>query len=88
MGTEAKAKVVAYTVFGAQNLLNSTISSKSTEAKQLTRQKIEHILPAKQTRLPLPLLLSPSFFYGWGETLFDKISLYVTDDTIPKLNVT
>ena len=29
--------------------LNSSFSSKSTEAKELTRQAIEHILPPKQT---------------------------------------
>ena len=39
-------------------------SSKSTEAKQLSRQGIEQNLPPKQTRRPLPWLLSPSFFYG------------------------
>ena len=31
--------------------------------KQQARQGIEQILPPKQTRRPLPLLLSPSFFY-------------------------
>ena len=36
-------------------------SSKSTEAKQLSRQGIEQNLPPKQTRRPLPWLLSPSF---------------------------
>ena len=43
---------------------NSTYSSKKTQAKQLARQGIEQILPPKQTRRPLPCLLSPSFFYG------------------------
>ena len=42
--------------------LNSSFSFKSTEAKQLTRQGLEHILPPKQTRRPLPCLLIPSFF--------------------------
>ena len=33
-------------------------------AKQLARQGIEQNLSPKQKRRPLPLLLSPSFFYG------------------------
>ena len=37
---------------------------KSTEAKQLAQQGIEQILPQKKVRRPLPLLLSPSFFYA------------------------
>ena len=37
---------------------------KSTEAKQLAQQGIEQILPPKKVRRPLPLLLSPSFFYA------------------------
>ena len=44
--------------------LDSSFSCKWTEAKQLTRQGIEHILPPKQTRRPLPSLLILSFFYG------------------------
>ena len=44
--------------------LNSSYSSKSTEAKQLARQGIEQNLPPEQTRRHLPLLLSPSFFYN------------------------
>ena len=43
--------------------LNSSFSSKQTEAKQIAWQEIEQILPTKPTRRPLPLLLSPSFFY-------------------------
>ena len=43
---------------------NSFYFSKSTKAKQLARQGIEQILFPKQTRRPLPLLLSPSLFYG------------------------
>ena len=43
--------------------MNPTVSSNSTEAKQLERQGIEQILPPKQTRRPLPCLLIPSFFY-------------------------
>ena len=42
----------------------SSVSFKTTEAKQLARQGIEHILPPKQTRRLLPCLLIPSFFYG------------------------
>ena len=44
--------------------MNSTVSSKFTEAKQLAQQGIEQNLSPMQTRRPLPLLLSPSFFYG------------------------
>ena len=44
--------------------LNSTVSFKSTETKQLARQGIEKILPPKPTRRPLPSLLFPSFFYA------------------------
>ena len=74
METEAKAKVVAsvwgakFVQFLAalsvlprsiwKNRMNSTISSKSTETKQLARQEIEHMLPPKWTRRPLPWLLS------------------------------
>ena len=36
---------------------------KSSSAKQQARQGIEYILPPKQKRRPLPLLLSLSFFY-------------------------
>ena len=45
--------------------MNPTASSNSTEAKQLARQGIEQMLPPKQTRRPLPCLLSViiSFFY-------------------------
>ena len=39
--------------------MNSIVSSKQTEAKQLARQGIEQILPPKPTRRPLPCLL------GW-----------------------
>ena len=39
--------------------MDSIVSSKSTEAKQLARQGMEQNLPPKQTRPPLPLLLSP-----------------------------
>ena len=45
--------------------MNSTVSFKSTQTKQLTRQGIEPILPLKQTRRSLPCLLLPSFFYGY-----------------------
>ena len=48
----------------SKNRMNSTVSSKPTEAKQLARLGIEHIKPPKQTQQPLPLLLSPSFFYS------------------------
>ena len=47
-----------------KNRTNSTVSSKSTEAKQLARQGIEQNLPPKQTRRPLLLILSLSFFYA------------------------
>ena len=45
--------------------MNPTASSNSTEAKQLSRQGIEQMLPPKQTRRPLPCLLPViiSFFY-------------------------
>ena len=43
--------------------LNSTVSFKTTETKQLARQGIEQILPSKQTRRPLPCLLFQSVFY-------------------------
>ena len=43
--------------------LELTVSFKSYETRQLARQRIERILPPKPTRRPLPLLLSPSFFY-------------------------
>ena len=56
--------VIALSIW--KNRMNSTFSSKSTEAKQLARQGIEYILAPKQTRRPLPLLLSPSFFYAQG----------------------
>ena len=46
-----------------KNMMNSTVSSQPREAKQLARQGIEQNLPPKQTRRPLPLLLSPSLFY-------------------------
>ena len=49
--------------------LNSSYSSKSTEAKQLARLRIEQNLPPKQMRRPLSLLLSPSFFYAVQYTL-------------------
>ena len=42
--------------------LNSNISFKSTETKQLAQQGIEHILPTKPMRRPLPCLLFSSFF--------------------------
>ena len=56
-------------LFGGQNLLNSLprllfCLGWSTEAKQLAPQGIEKYVPPKQTQWPLPLLLSPSFFYG------------------------
>ena len=44
--------------------MNSSYSSKSSQAKQLVQQGIEQILPPKQKRRPLPFLLSLSFFYG------------------------
>ena len=47
-----------------KKLLNSTVSFKSTETKQLARQRIEQILAPKPTRRPLPCLLFPSFFYA------------------------
>ena len=43
---------------------NSSYFSKSTEEKQIVRQGIEQILPPKQTRRPLPCLLSLPFFYA------------------------
>ena len=46
-----------------------SISSKSAEAKQLAWQEIEQFVPPKQTRRPLHLLLSPSFFYALTSTL-------------------
>ena len=80
MGTEAKAKVVAsiwgakFVKFLAtlavlpwsiwKKRLNSSYSSKSTKAKKIAWQGIEQNLPLKQTQRPLPLLLSPSFFYA------------------------
>ena len=54
--------VIALSIW--KNRMNSTFSSKSTEAKQLARQEKEYILTPKQRRRPLPLLLSPSFVYG------------------------
>ena len=48
----------------AKNMMNSTVSSKSTEAKQLAQQGIEQNLPPKQTRRPLPWLQFKSFFYA------------------------
>ena len=58
--------------------MNLTVSSKSTKAKQLAPQGIEQNLPPKQMRRPLPLLLSPSFFYvctkrsgwRWGRNVY------------------
>ena len=47
-----------------KNWMNSTVYSKPTEAKRLAQQIIEQNLPPKQTRRPLSLLLSPSFFYA------------------------
>ena len=47
-----------------KNWMNSTVYSKPTEAKRLAQQRIEQNLPPKQTRRPLSLLLSPSFFYA------------------------
>ena len=45
--------------------LNSSLSFKSTEAKQqLARQEIEQIMPPKQTWRPLPFLLFSPFFYA------------------------
>ena len=77
MEIEANAKVVA-SVWGADcvqflaalavlpwSMDEFTVSSKKTEAKQLARQETEQVLPPKQTRRPLPWLLSPSFFKDW-----------------------
>ena len=56
--------VLSWSIWGADFFfLISTVSSKPTEAKQLARQGIEQNLPPKQMQQPLPLLLSPSFFY-------------------------
>ena len=57
----------------------STFSFKSTEAKQIAGQGIEYILSPKQTRRPLPFLLSPSIFFMshfsmvWSFRLRDKV---------------
>ena len=78
MEREAKAKVVA-SVWGEDfvqflaalavlPLSISTVSSKPTEAKQLARQGIEQNRPPKQTRRPLLLPLSPSFFFDSNPT--------------------
>ena len=80
METEGKAKVVA-SVWGAElfnsllfavlsrsffkNLLNSTVSSKYTEAKQLARQGIEQILPPnRRDDLCLAFCFHPSSMAG------------------------
>ena len=55
-----------------KNTRNSTVSFKPIEAKQLARQGIEQNLPPKQTRWPLPLLLSPSIIYGTNKKKEDK----------------
>ena len=55
--------------------LNSTVSSKKINAKQLARQGIKQVMPPKQTRRPLPCLLFPSFFYAASpHTLCEKSS--------------
>ena len=53
---------------GPSRVLKSSDSSKSTDAKQLARHGVEQNLPLKQKQRPLPLLLSPSFFYGQAPT--------------------
>ena len=47
--------------------MNCTFSSKLTEAKQLAQQVSEQILPPKQMRRLLPLLLSPSLCIIWAD---------------------
>ena len=94
MEREAKAKVVAsvwgsdFVKFLAalavlprwvwKKRLNSSYSSKSTEAKQLARQGIERNLPPKQTQRPLLLLLSPSFFYSLYLRTFVNSSCFLS----------
>ena len=53
--------------------MNSTVSFKSTETKQLARQEIEHNLTPKQTLRPFSLLLFPSSSYG-EQVLFQGLS--------------
>ena len=45
-----------------KNGMNSSFSSKSTEANQLARQGIDLNSVPQTDPLPLPLILSPSFF--------------------------
>ena len=44
--------------------MNSSVSFKLTETKQLARQGIKQIFTRKPTQQPLPCLLFPSFFYA------------------------
>ena len=53
----------------------------STEAKQLAWQGIEQNLPPKQTRRPLSLLLSLSFFYG-GTAVIETLKYNMTANSI------
>ena len=78
---EEKAKMVA-AVWGTELLIqffatflhqhdlkkgiNSSYCSNRPGEKQLARQRIGLILPPKQQRLPLPSLLSSTFFYVGG----------------------
>ena len=67
-----------------RNRINSTISTKPTEAKQLVWQGIEQNLPPKQTRRPWPLLLSILLLWYYSNctrtvTMF-FISIFVRRD--------
>ena len=67
--------------------LDSSYSSKSTKAKRQARQGIEQILPPKQTRRPLHLLFSPSFFndvlVGGFESAWNAKSIRVEEHMLP-----
>ena len=57
--------------------MNSSYSSKSSQAKQLVRQRIGWILPLKQKWRPLPFLLSLSFFYANTHlVILDRVRQY------------
>ena len=74
--------------------LNSTVSSKKTQAKQLALQGIEQILPPKQTWRPLPCLLFPSFFcasngthYTAHGTVWSESCLFLVRVQTPELQL-
>ena len=56
--------------------LNSTVSSKTTESKQLWRQEKEQIVPPKQTQRPLSCLLFPSFLHYMIHSICDRDGVY------------